>query len=270
VDTGAGAVSYDFDLGPWRREITTAHPEAQLWFDRGLNWLYAYNHEEAVTCFRHALERDPGCAMAHCGVAHAGGPFYNRPWIRYADAEIEAVLPVCHAAAAQAAAHAEGCTAAERALIAAIRHRYPQEITLDRDALNRWHDAFTGEINFASGVVTGGFLSLSVTDTITTDTFDADIVAQSGQISAQADQGFFIDGLLFSGLFSGLSFAGVDVSDWFNAQPLTGSFLQFEFSPDEGGSDRDTDLDIFVIVPAPGPAAALGLALGAGALRRRR
>jgi len=147
---------------------------------------------------------------------------------------------------------------------------------LERDGVTapigaQWSlDAFTGEINFASGVVTGGFLSLSVTDTITTDTFDADIVAQSGQISAQADQGFFIDGLLFSGLFSGLSFAGVDVSDWFNAQPLTGSFLQFEFSPDEGGSDRDTDLDIFVIVPAPGPAAALGLALGAGALRRRR
>lgn len=131
-------------------------------------------------------------------------------------------------------------------------------------------DAFTGEIDFTGGVVTGGFLSLSVTDTVATDTFDADIVAQSGQVSAQADQGFLIDGLLFSGLFSGPAFAGVDVSDWFNAQPLTGSFLQFEFSPDEGGSDRDTDLDIFVIVPAPGPAAALGLALGAGMLRRRR
>ena len=53
------------------------NPDAQIWFDRGLNWTYAYNHEEAVTCFRKALEYDPGCAMAWWGIAYASGPFYN-------------------------------------------------------------------------------------------------------------------------------------------------------------------------------------------------
>jgi hypothetical protein len=32
-----------FDLGPFSRPITTQSPDAQVWFDRGLNWVYGYN-----------------------------------------------------------------------------------------------------------------------------------------------------------------------------------------------------------------------------------
>ena len=32
--------------------------------DRGLVWTHAYNHEEAIRCFKRALEHDPACAMA--------------------------------------------------------------------------------------------------------------------------------------------------------------------------------------------------------------
>jgi hypothetical protein len=31
-----------FDLGPFSRTITTHSPDAQAWFDRGLNWVYGY------------------------------------------------------------------------------------------------------------------------------------------------------------------------------------------------------------------------------------
>ena len=93
---------YDFALGGWTREIATVSPEAQAWFDYGLNWTYAYNHEEAVACFRAALEHDPDCAMAWWGIAYAGGPFYNRPWIRYTGPEIAETLPLCHDAASEA------------------------------------------------------------------------------------------------------------------------------------------------------------------------
>ncbi len=41
-----------YDLGPFTRKVTTTVPEAQLWFDRGLNWLYGFNHAEAIACFR--------------------------------------------------------------------------------------------------------------------------------------------------------------------------------------------------------------------------
>src|ERR1700752_153379 len=72
-----------YDLGAFSRAITTKSPEAQVWFDRGLNWVYAFNHEEGIKCFAKALEHDPGCAMAHWGVSYAAGPNYNLPWKLY-------------------------------------------------------------------------------------------------------------------------------------------------------------------------------------------
>ena len=37
-----------YDLGSYTRKVTTAAPDAQLWFDRGLNWLYGFNHAEEI------------------------------------------------------------------------------------------------------------------------------------------------------------------------------------------------------------------------------
>ncbi len=47
-----------FDLGRYTRVVTSI-PEAQVWFDRGLVWLFAYNHEEAIVCFEKAVAADP-------------------------------------------------------------------------------------------------------------------------------------------------------------------------------------------------------------------
>lgn len=136
-------MSYDFDLGPWSRKISTDNSEAQIWFDRGLNWVYAYNHEEAVSCFRSALEHDPGCAMAWWGIAYATGPFYNRSWTALSDTEIDAFLPICHDAARRAAELAGEGNAAERRLIDAIQARYQTPDERDRAVLDTWHMAFT-------------------------------------------------------------------------------------------------------------------------------
>ncbi|MEZ5849077.1 MAG: hypothetical protein R3D68_00320 [Hyphomicrobiaceae bacterium] len=45
-----------FDLGTYSRKITTRSPDAQIWFDRGLNWLFGFNHAEAIKCFQTALK----------------------------------------------------------------------------------------------------------------------------------------------------------------------------------------------------------------------
>ena len=79
-----------FDLGPYSRTVTTSAPEAQLWFDRGLNWLFGFNHVEAIKCFQRALKYEPECAMAHWGVSYASGPNYNLP-------SMEAVMPLSFA-----------------------------------------------------------------------------------------------------------------------------------------------------------------------------
>ncbi|HBN32136.1 MAG TPA: hypothetical protein DD416_13155 [Rhodobacteraceae bacterium] len=46
-----------FDLGTYRRKVTTKKSKAQRWFNRGLLWVYAYHHEEAIVCFKRALKR---------------------------------------------------------------------------------------------------------------------------------------------------------------------------------------------------------------------
>jgi hypothetical protein len=61
-------------MGPHQRAITTDSPEAQAHFNQGLNWMYAFNHDEAVRSFTKATEFDSDCAMAWWGVAYAQGP----------------------------------------------------------------------------------------------------------------------------------------------------------------------------------------------------
>jgi hypothetical protein len=113
---------------------------------------------------------------------------------------------------------------------------------------------FMGEIEFISGDVNGGFLEVHVleADGVTVTSYTATIDNQEGQINFQAGQGFSIDGLTFEGAFSGPVFSGVDVLDWFEDQPLEGSFLKFQFNPStpllgELPSDPDTDIDIFIL-----------------------
>jgi tetratricopeptide (TPR) repeat protein len=76
-----------YDTGTYSRTVSTASKDAQLWFDRGLAWTYAYNHEEAIACFQKALASDPQCAMAHWGIAYCIGPNYNKPWETFEEDE---------------------------------------------------------------------------------------------------------------------------------------------------------------------------------------
>ena len=124
-------MTYDFDLGSYSRPITTSSPDAQLWFDRGLIWTYGFNHDEAVFCFRQAVEADPDCAMAHWGIAYAIGPNYNKPWEAFGRKEVATALAKAYEEANLAVSLSDSCTAAERDLIAALRSRYPQTEPLE-------------------------------------------------------------------------------------------------------------------------------------------
>lgn len=115
-----------YDLGPHGRTVTTSSSEAQLWFDRGLVWTYAFHHEEAVACFEAAAAADPDCAMAHWGIAYALGPNYNKPWEFFDDQDLAATVDRTHAAVELAHRKAADATPVERALIGALRVRYPQ------------------------------------------------------------------------------------------------------------------------------------------------
>jgi tetratricopeptide (TPR) repeat protein len=130
-----------YDLGNFKRSITASSNEAQIWFDRGLNWVYAYNHGEAVECFKKAIESDPSCAMAHWGVAYATGPNYNLPWHLYDPAGRAQALAEAYDATQLALTHVDNVSEVEQALIRALPARYPQRDPIED--LMPWNKDFT-------------------------------------------------------------------------------------------------------------------------------
>ena len=130
-----------FDLGPYGRKVTTSSPDAQLWFDRGLNWLFGFNHAEAIKCFRKALEHDPECAMAHWGVSYASGPNYNLPWDRYDPHGRQMALSAAYDAMQDALVQAGKASPVEQALIHALPARYPQRDAIED--MSPWDKDYT-------------------------------------------------------------------------------------------------------------------------------
>lgn len=118
---------YEFDMGPYGRKVTTNSPVAQVWFDRGLNWLFGYNHEEASLCFQKALDADPDCAMAHWGIAYCVGPNYNRPWELFDPQDILNTLRIGREKSARAIEKSANASPAEKALIEALPLRYQSD-----------------------------------------------------------------------------------------------------------------------------------------------
>lgn len=49
----------------------TASPEAQMWFDQGLNLLHDFWDYESVRAFEQGVRVDPNCAMCYWGIYHA-------------------------------------------------------------------------------------------------------------------------------------------------------------------------------------------------------
>ena len=143
MEMKANALTY-FDLGPYSRKVTTSSPDTQLWFDRGLNWLFGFNHTEAIKCFQKALKHDGECAMAHWGISYASGPNYNLPWVRYDPKGRQMALAASYDAMQGALAHAAKASPVERAMIQALPARYPQREAIEDMA--PWDKAYTREM----------------------------------------------------------------------------------------------------------------------------
>lgn len=133
---------YIFDLGSYHRRITTRNDEAQIWFDRGLIWAYAFNHEESASCFERAIKADASCAMAYWGLAYCVGPNYNKPWSYFDEKDLAAVVQRGHEAAKLAEANTDGITPVEKALIKAVQYRYPTEKPEGAEACVHWNQGF--------------------------------------------------------------------------------------------------------------------------------
>jgi tetratricopeptide (TPR) repeat protein len=129
-----------YDLGSYHRPTETPSPQAQIWFDRGLVWAYAFNHEEAIHCFDRALKLDPDLAIARWGIAYSIGPNYNKAWEAFDPVDLSASLA---RARMELGLAAKGrASAVERGLIEALQARFPTADPDDTDALQAGHVAY--------------------------------------------------------------------------------------------------------------------------------
>ena len=107
-------------LGDLHHPVSTRNPEAQKFFDQGLRFIYAFNHDEAARSFQRAVELDPNLAMAYWGVAEAIGPNYNDP----ADPDR---FKHAHEAAQKALDLSSAASPSEQAYIQAMAKRFPAD-----------------------------------------------------------------------------------------------------------------------------------------------
>jgi tetratricopeptide (TPR) repeat protein len=104
-------------LGSHHHPVSTDNAEAQRFFDQGLTFIYAFNHEEAVRSFKRAAELDPRLSMAYWGIALALGPNINL------DVD-PAREKAAYEAAQQALSLAAKAPENERAYVEAVAKRY--------------------------------------------------------------------------------------------------------------------------------------------------
>lgn len=122
-------------IGNAHHPVTTSNAEAQRFFDQGLRYIYAFNHDEATRSFERAGELDPRMAMAWWGIAESVGPNYNDP----AD---PARFKRAHDAVQKAMELSAAASPSEKAYINAMAKRFPADPNADlRAAAEQYHDA---------------------------------------------------------------------------------------------------------------------------------
>ena len=138
-------------LGDLHHPVSTKNTQAQQFFDQGLRFIYAFNHDEAARSFRRAAELDPKLAMAYWGVAEAVGPNYNDPADpgRYRQA---------HEAVQKAVDLSEQASPSDRAYVQALATRFPADPRSDlkkaaedyRDAMRQVVSEFPDDLDAAT------------------------------------------------------------------------------------------------------------------------
>src|SRR5580692_7115574 len=122
-------------VGSAHHPTSTKNPEAQQFFDQGLRYIYAFNHDEAARSFQKTADLDPKLAIAYWGIAEAVGPNYNDPAsddrFKRAHEEIQKAVDL-----------SAGASPSEQAYIQAMAKRFPADPKADRrKAAEEYHDA---------------------------------------------------------------------------------------------------------------------------------
>ncbi|HSP13666.1 MAG TPA: hypothetical protein VLV78_02810 [Thermoanaerobaculia bacterium] len=137
---GQQPVALESGLGDLHYAVTTKNAEAQRYFDQGMRYVYAFNHEAAVSSFKHAAELDPDLAMAYWGQALALGPNINLD----VDPDRE---KQAYDLAQAALAHAQNASEKERDTINVLTKRYSNDPKADLKKLSADYSAAMAELH---------------------------------------------------------------------------------------------------------------------------
>jgi len=130
-------------MGSLHHAVSTKNAEAQRFFDQGLRFVYAFNHDEAVRSFKRAADLDPDLAMAFWGVAYALGPNIN------SDVDPEREI-AAYNAVERARSLEEKASPAERDYIEALARRYTNDAQAKPETLRRLSAEFSGAMGALS------------------------------------------------------------------------------------------------------------------------
>jgi tetratricopeptide (TPR) repeat protein len=156
-------------LGDHHHPISTGNPQAQAYFDQGIELLFGFNHAEAIRSFREAALLDPDCAMCWWGVAFALGPNINLPM------QEDAIAPAW-AALRKAQTLESHASPQEREWVDALATRYSADPKADRKPLDEAFAQAMGKLRRAHGedLDAGVFYAEAMMDTQPWDYWEHD------------------------------------------------------------------------------------------------
>lgn len=128
-----------YDLGRYSRTVSTSSSQAQKWCDLGLIWCYAFNHDEAVTCFKRAIQHDHNCVFAYWGVSYALGCNYNKAWSSFDPEDAARSLAQAFDYVEEADRRQAHASDVEKALVVALHRRYQARDVPSVDQFAKWN-----------------------------------------------------------------------------------------------------------------------------------
>ena len=127
-------------LGDLHHAVTTKNDEAQRYFDQGLRYVYAFNHDAAVQSFKRATELDPDLALGYWGMALALGPNINMDVDPQREKQAYDLAKI-------AAAHNKHASPKERDMIDVLAKRYSEDPGADLKKLSADYAAGMRELH---------------------------------------------------------------------------------------------------------------------------
>ena len=135
-------MQHPYDLGRYYDSISSGQSEHEVWFNRGLIWIYGFDLELANRCFKQAIQIDSNHALSYWGLAYSSGVYYNKPWTRMQKDELDESLKLTYQFSRQALDKIDSASERDKMMIQALQARYQSSTPVSENEYQRWNDEY--------------------------------------------------------------------------------------------------------------------------------